>query len=254
MDQQQAIVVDQAAGSSFLTRATNVFASPPELYREVAALPPRTSSWLIPLLLSIVLAILVVFSLYNNPTLRQQAYDVQLKELRKNVESGRMTQEQLDQYSERMESSGLGMFMLIGGGGAVVAIPVMFFGGALVLWLAVKVGMKFPGPYLKVLEVFSLASIIGLLGTIVTLLMMNLLDRLIAAPAASLLILESFDSGNIAHRLLAAVNVFSLWESAVLGIGLAKISGKSTGTGMAYSYGLWAIWAIVASLIGLGMA
>ncbi len=254
MDQQQAIVVDQAAGSSFLTRATNVFASPPELYREVAALPPRTSSWLIPLLLSVLLALLVVFSLYNNPTLRRQAYDVQLEAMKKRVAAGQMTQEQLDQYSERMESSGLGMFMLIGGGTATVAIPVMYFGGALILWVVVKAGMKFPGPYMKVLEVFSLASIIGLLGTIVTLLMMNLLDSLIAAPAASLLVLGSFESGNIAHRLLAAVNVFSLWESAVLGIGLAKISGKSTGTGMAYSYGLWAIWAVIASLLGLGMA
>lgn len=253
MDQQEPVVSDQPPASSFMTRAANVFASPNELYGEVALAPPRKSSWLIPFLLSVIVAVLVTFSLYNNPTLRQQIYDMQLQGMRKSVESGQMTQDQYDQISGRMESSGPVMFMAVGAGFAILVIAVMYFGGALILWGTARIGLKFGGSYSKLLETFGLASLIGVLGSIVTVLMMNLLDSVTAGPAASLIILRSFDPTNIAHRLLATLNLFSLWEAGVLGIGLAKLSGRSIAAGMAYSYGLWAVWSIVASLLGFGI-
>ncbi|HMD14463.1 MAG TPA: hypothetical protein VKI62_07560, partial [Bacteroidota bacterium] len=58
--------------SSFMTRATNVFAAPSELFSELASTPAQNSSWSIPLILSVIVSILFVISMNSNPELRQQ--------------------------------------------------------------------------------------------------------------------------------------------------------------------------------------
>ena len=91
---------------------------------------------------------------------------------------------------------------------------------------------------------------IGILGSIVTVLMMYALDSIHATPGGSLLLMGSFDPHNIGHNLLASLNVFTLWQTAVVGIGLAKISGKSNGVAMGTAFGLWALYTLATSLIG----
>jgi hypothetical protein len=255
MDEQQAVTTpaaEQVTPSSFLSRATDVFAAPGDLYSEVAATPTQTSSWLLPLIFSILMGVVFTFALHSNATLRQQLADMQHEAMQKSVAEGRMTQEQADRAEQMMDSRG-SMFLVIGTIGAVVTITVMFFGGALVFWLIAKLALKFAGNYLKMLEVYGLASLIGVLGAIITLLMMNLFNSFYATPSGSLLVLNSFDSTNYVHKLLAAIGVFSIWQMIVLGVGLGKVSNKSTGTGIGIAIGLWIVWILVASLLGWGI-
>jgi hypothetical protein len=249
MNQEQ-VMVEPPSVTSFLTRVTNVFSSPTELYGEVASVPPQTSSWLLPYLASLLLAVVFTFSLYNNAALRQQIYDMQLQGMQQSVDQGKMTQEQFDRMKDGMESSGPGMFMLIGGGGAVLAITLYFFGITLLLWLVAKFGLKFAGAYGKMLEVYGLASVIGFFGAIVTLLMMNFFNTMHATPSGSLLVMNSYDKSNFVHNLLASINIFTIWQAAVIGIGIAKVSNKSSGTGMGIVFGLWLVWVIVSSALG----
>ena len=242
-----------APASSFLTRATNVFMSPGELYAEVAQASPQTTSWLVPLVLSIIIALVITVSLYNNPTLRQQIYDMQEQGMKKAVAEGKMTQEQMDRASEAMESSGPVMFIAIGGVSSVVIMAVVFFGVSLLLWLAGKYMMAMPGGYKKMLEVFGLASLIGVLGAIVTILLMNVMNSFYASPSGALLVLDSFNHENKMHRLLTSLNIFTIWETALIGLGMSKVSGKSVGTGMGISFGLWGVWTILAVLFGWGI-
>ena len=93
---------------------------------------------------------------------------------------------------------------------------------------------------------------IGWLGAVVTLLLMYVFDSLYASPGAALAVLSSYDSHNTVHKILSQLNIFSLWETAIIGIGLSKISGKSAGMGMGVSYGLWALWSIIAVTLGIG--
>ncbi|MBI1807093.1 MAG: YIP1 family protein [Ignavibacteria bacterium] len=254
MEQEQSVASNTApAVSSFMTRVTDVFTAPSDVYTEVAEVPVQTSSWMLPWVISLLLAIGFTYALYNNTTLRQQIFEMQEQGWKKAVAEGKMTQEQYDQFSERMESSGPVMFMLFGAGSQIVGLSVIFFGAGLVFWLVLKFGLKFSGSYTKMLEVLGLASVIGILGSIITLLMMNLFDSFYAGPSASLAVLGSFDPTNKVHRLLASLNVFTLWEVAVLGIGMANISRKSVNTGLGVAFGLWAVWAIVSSLLGWGM-
>jgi hypothetical protein len=241
MDGQQSSAVPPAA-TSFMTRMTNIFTAPSELYNEVAVAPVQTTSWLIPFLITLFLVIVGVYSVYNNPALRQQIWDVQEQKMKEQVEKKNMTQEQMDLQLDRMQNSGPVMFMAFGAGFGSIGVAFMFFGVALLLWLITKLGFKFSGPYNKILEVVGLATIIGILGSIITLITMNLMNSMYATPGPGLAMVGSFDLKNPVHKLLAALNVFTIWEIAVMGIGIAKVSGKSIGVGIGLLLGLWFIW------------
>ena len=236
--------------SSFPTRITNVFIAPGELFTELPKFPVRTTSWVIPLLVSMCLALFVTYSLYSNPELRQQIYDIQSEAMKKKVTEGKMSQEQMERATDQMQSSGPGMFMLIGGGGAIVSIAIMYFGGVLVLWLATKFILQFAGGYKKILETFSLITVVGMFGTLLTVILMYYFNSLHATLGGALFILDSFDKNNFAHNLIASLNVFTLWQCGLLGYAFSKLSGKSFGISAGVVYGLWAVWTIVASLLG----
>ncbi len=253
MEQREtAQAVESAKGSSLGTRIVNVFSSPGELFTEVAGLPVQKSSWVVPYIVSLFLVLIFTYALFSNVSLRQQIYDMQLQGMQKAVEEGKMTQAQLDRTREGMESSGLGMFMLIGGVSQSVIVSVIFFGLALVLWLIAKFGLKASAGYAKLLEVTGLATFIGIVGTVVTLLLMYVFDSLHATPGLWLAVLSSYDHENKLHRLLSSINVFTLWETFVTGIGLSKISGKSPGVGMGAAFGLWVLWTILSVALGWG--
>jgi len=253
MEAQETVSSSQQQSITSLTaRIANVFASPSELWSEVAIQPVQKSSWVVPYVLSLVVVLVFTFSLYNNETLRNQIYDSQREAMQKAVVEGKMTQAQAERAEEQIRSSGPVLFVLFGGVSQIVVVSIMFFGMALVLWLVAKFALNASAGYSKVLEISGLASCIGILGAIVTLLLMYAFDSLYASPGPALAVIDSFDANNTTHKILAQINIFSLWETAVLGLALSKISGKSTGTGMAAALGLWLVWSIIAVALGLG--
>ena len=254
MDQAQATsATAPSVPSSLGTRMMNVFTAPGELYTEVARTPFQNSSWLVPYLVSLVMAIIFTYALYANETLRHQIYDMQIQGMQKAVEEGKMTEAQLEQVRERMEGTGPVLFMLIGGLTSIVFLSAFFFGAVLFLWLATRFGLKAPVSFVKVMETYGLASFIGILGMIVALLTMYAFDSMRATPSAALAILSSFDHTNKLHSFLSQLNIFTLWETALVGVGVSKLSGKSIGIGMGVAFGLWLVWAIISTLLGIGV-
>lgn len=239
--------------TSLMDRITNVFASPSELFDEVATNKVKTSSWLVPMILSILMGLFIVVALYFNDSLRSQIYDKQAEKMHELVEQGKMTQEQADQYVDGMRNSGPVMFVAIGGGSAVIMTVIIFFAATLIFWLVAKIGLKFSGSYTKMLEVFGLTSMIGFLGSIVTVIMMYVFDSMVATPSGAILIFQDFDVNNKLHLLLAQLNVFTIWQMGILGIGISKISNKSLGAGLGVAYGLWILWVLASVMFGLGM-
>jgi hypothetical protein len=252
MDEQTVVSTESTplSVSTFTERMTNVFAAPGDLYAEVARAPVQTTSWLIPYLLTVIVTLLFAFAIFNNQTLRQTILETQQKEIQKQVEEGKMTQENADQATAFMESPMIAVFGAIS---SAVYVSAITFGMPLVLWLVGRMIFKSGAGYKKMLEVFGLATLIGVIGTIVTLLMMYLFDSFYAAPGGSLAVMGNFDSHNFGHRFLAALNVFTVWETAVVGIGMAKVSTKSVGFGIGVIVGLWLVLTIAISALGWGM-
>lgn len=223
---------------------TNVFASPSEAFEGLRSSPARASVWVIPLILFIVLNSIIAVVMFTNESIRAQFMESQSQRLQERVDSDQMTQEQADQAMEQMERAS-GMMIAFGIIGSVVTVSIMFFGAALIFWLVGKVALKAPAGYGKYLELWGTSSWIGILGGIVTLLMIIALSSLYASPSAALAVLSDFKPTDTTHRLLSSLNVFSIWQVMVLGIGLSKYAQKALGSGITVAVVLWVIWVLL---------
>jgi len=233
-------------------RILNVFASPSEAFDGISGLPSKTSLWLAPFLIGIVMAVLFSVLLAGNDALRGQITDIQAKELQKAVDDGRITQQQADSQLEAMSQAGPVVFAVFGAVGYVVMMAVGFFGGSLVLWLAGKYALKSAEGYSTYLAAYGVSYWIGILGALITMLLMNAMGSLYASPGAGLLVLSEFDRGNMTHRILARLDVFAVWQTSVIGIGLSKITNKSIGMGLGTAFVLWILWVAVTVLLNIG--
>jgi hypothetical protein len=145
-----------------------------------------------------------------------------------------------------------GLLIVIGIIGGMIAVAAYYFGAALVLWLVNKSLFKASYGYMKYLELYGISTWIGVLGGVITVVMMLALGTMTATPSASLAVIGNYDSTNTMHKILSAFNVFSIWETAVIGIGLSKFSEKSYGSGIASAFILLALWTALS--IGFGFA
>ncbi len=229
----------------------NVFSSPGDAFEGLKPSPARASVWLIPMIIIILIASGFTYVMFTNPTLKDQFMQAQEQALQKSVDTGKMTQAQADQSRQGMEKMG-GMFIAFGIIGSVVFVSVMFFGAALVLWLAGKIAMGSTAGYGKYLEIYGLSGWIGILGGIITLLMVIAMGSLYASPSAALAVLSNYNPTDNTHKILSALNIFSIWQAVVIGIGMGKIAGKSTGLGMGIAFGLWVVWVAITVFLGFG--
>jgi hypothetical protein len=244
---EQTPVTSPSLGS----RIMNVFTAPTEAFAGIDVLPSKTSLWLIPFLLGIVLIVVVMFVMSSNEVLKGQMTDMQVRALEKRVESGAMTQEQANQASQAIEGGG-SMFLIFGSIAGIFFMSVAFFGGALFLWLTGKLAFKSPSGYATYLGAYGLSSWIGVLGTIVTVLLMVGLGS-ITASAGAALVIPNYDALDTTHRILGRIELFAIWQAIVVGLGLSSITGKSAGTGIAAAIVLWIIWVVLSSLLGISM-
>jgi hypothetical protein len=246
MEEQQPLPPAPSLG----TTITDVFASPSEVFQSLKGTASTPKLWVVPLIAMFLVVALITVMLFTNETLKVEMKDVQSKAIQTKVEQGKLTQEQADQAESRMDSMG-GMMIVFGIIGAAIFICAYYFGGALFLWLSNKTILKSTMGYGKYLELYGIASWIGVLGGIIAALMMVGLGTMTATPSAALAVLGSYDSTSNFHKLLSAINIFSIWETAVIGIGLSKFSGKSTGAGMGVAFALWIIWVALSIFLGI---
>jgi len=236
--------VDAPKGQGLGSILMNVFSSPGEAFQGLRESESRATLWLIPLILMILLASISTYVVLSNDTLKGQVLESRDRAIQKQVDAGKMTQEQADRQKGAMESMG-GMFVAIGIVTNVIFITVGLFAAGLFLWLAGKLALKSTAGYGKHLEAYGISCWIGLLGGIVTLLMIIGLNSIYASPGAGLAVYASFDPLSTTHKILASLNIFSVWQAIVIGIGLGKLADKSSTFGIGVALALWVLWVIV---------
>ncbi len=250
MDAEQQQSTPQESPSMFDT-VTNVFASPREAYETVVGTPVRHSTWVIPFSLTLVLMFVGVYLVFNHPTFSQQMREAQMAQFQKQVDEGKMTQEQADNIANQMGSGGGTMFMVIGAIAGSIFVLLYYVLAALFLWLASKMALKTDAPYGKYLEVYGIASWIGIVGGVVTFVLMLALDSMYASASPALAILSNFDPMNTTHKFMKAADVFAAWQAVTIGVGLSTVAKKPSGTGIGIAVGLWLVWVVVSVLLGL---
>lgn len=229
---------------SFSDIVVNVFASPAEAYEGIRTSPSRGSVWIVPLLLTFVLTIGYTLLMFTNESIKSQIIEQQRERMQEQVQEGKISQERADQMLDGMEKGG-GMMIAFGIVGAVVMISITLFVGALFLWLIGKLALKAEAGYGKYLELWGSSMWIGMLGLIVMALLLMAFNSMYASPSAALAVLGNYSPKNSLHRLLSSLNVFSIWQMIVVGIGLSKFSGKPIAVGIGASFALWIAWVLI---------
>lgn len=237
--------------SSLLTRITNLFASPSELFEELSINKVQNSSWIVPLVILMLMALFAIIAIQFNESLKFQVQEIQYLKMQELVDQGKLTQEQADNSMRGMGSAQ--SFIIFGGISAMIMTALFFFLATLIFWLAAKYGLKFSHNFKKMLEIYSLTTLIGSMGTIVTVLLMYTLDSLRASPSLAIFIYDSFDFKNNIHVLLSQLNFFTIWQMGVLGYGIAKVSNKPVFAGSILTYSLWLIWVLTSTFLGFGI-
>jgi hypothetical protein len=215
----------QPAATSLISRLMNVFAMPGEVFAEVKAAPPTTANWLVPVLLNCIVGAIAAVILMSQPAILQGIREKQEAQFQKMVQAGKMSQADADKAMAVTEKfTGPTLMKITGAVGAVVVSFAAFFFWATILWLLGRWFLRVDFGYMKAMEGAGLASMIGVLGVIVTLLLQVNLSSLTSSPSLALLV-SDFDPKKVSHLVLGAMNVFALWRVVVQSIALARLAG-----------------------------
>lgn len=245
-------VTAPAPVNSLPGRLLNVIAAPGELFDEIKASPASVANWLVPVLLFAIIGVISVCIMFTQPAIQQTIRDQQVKALDKRVQQGKMTQAQEDQALQVMDKfMGPKMLAVFGSFGVVTNSFISVFWWALVLWLCGRWFLKARFDYLKAAEVAGLSSVIMTLGMVIGTLLCVIVGRLNAGPSLALLVTD-FDLSNRVHLLLGAANAIYFWHTAILAIGLAKLSGASTARAMLVVFAYWVLIELLFIAVGLG--
>ena len=245
--------IEPAPPATSLTgKLMNVFAAPGEVFGEIKTAPPRTTNWLVPVFIFAIVGVVTVCVLFAQPAIRQTIHDQQVKALDQQVQQGKMTQAQEDQALQVMDKfMGPTMLSVFGSVAVVLNSFVSVFWWALILWLCGRWCLKAQFEYMKTVEIAGLATIILVLGMILSTLVAVILGRLYAGPSLGMLV-NDFDPTKRAHLLLGAANIIYFWHTAVLGLGLAKLSGASTAKALTLVFAYWILAELILIAVGLG--
>jgi hypothetical protein len=246
MEEQQPLPPAPSSGKVI----SDIFTSPGDVFQALKGTASASLLWVFPLIGSILVAVIMVIMMFTNESLKSEMKEIQSKAIQKMVDEGKMPQEQADTIESSYDSR-LGMMIGFGIIGAAIFIALYFFGGALFLWLADKLVLKSPEGYGKHLELYGISSWIGVLGGFITLLMILGLGSITATPSAALAVFGNYDPTSNLHKVLTAINIFSIWQTAVIGIGLSKFSGKTTTMAMSVAFVMWVIWIAISVALGL---
>jgi len=238
--------------TSLAARLVNVYVSPGDVFDEVAASPRDNGNWVLPLILSAVMSVVFCFAVFSQENVVRNVLDTQEKEIRKQVDAGKMPKEAAVGFNEAAGKYGSVIMIAFGSLFAIIGCIAMLFIVALVLMLVGRFAFGTDVAYLKMAEVSGLAAMITLLGSIAKMFVVIATGRIEigVSPAA---LVENFNPGNHTHALLGILDLSMFWYVAVLACGLSRVCGVKWWRAAAWLFSLWfLIAASMAAMAFLG--
>jgi hypothetical protein len=229
-----------------------ILSSPAEVYGTIVGTEPKTSNWLMPLMLTIVAGIIFTVSVFTQPAIQDEMMDAQNKAMQKSVAEGKMTQEQMEQAMEMNPAKpGSTMFLIFGSVGMVFAMVLSLMAYSAVYFLAGKLVLKSEISFTKVLEVNGLSYYVGAVATLLTVVFVVAFGSIYAGPSLALLV-SDFDPMDQQHKLLAAFNVLEFWQLFIIAVGLSKVWQSTLGKALGIVGGVWLVWTLVKVFANFG--
>jgi len=240
---------------SHTDKIVGVISEPSNLFSKLAFLNTKVTDWLLPLLAMIIVAIVATFIYMSNPEIKLEMQQQQEKAMReqfqKMVESGQMTQEQVDeQLDKTSEMMNNPMFIyLIPSISIFVIMLLWFFVFTTVAFLIAKFAFKGDGSYSQALTAMGLPMYISVMQSIILIIVGMLMGKMITGlnPAS----LMGMDLKTLPGFLLSRLDVFSIWFYVVVGIAFAKMFKSDNVKKYIFtSIGVWLVFMFI--IFGLG--
>lgn len=216
---------------AFPARFAGIFFSPSGVFQELA----RRPAWLAALL-AITLTVatfnaVVLWSNTGEKVVRQQMQEALEK-------SGRQVP------PETMDTQ-IKIYRYVGPAGVLVVLPVATVALAGLVYLIFSIGMGGEATYRQTLSAYAHSGLIGILGGAVGTAIIFLRGDLKSSTAVTAF-LPFLEENSFAYRFCQGLDIFLVWQLAVLSIGmgiLSKVSTRKAATVIFSSY--LAIWLII---------
>ncbi|MBM4171319.1 MAG: hypothetical protein FJ214_05555 [Ignavibacteria bacterium] len=230
---------------SHTDKLVGIFSEPGNTFSKIATTGPKTSDWIFPLLVVIVVAILSNIIMMSNPVIKHSIMEKQMAQIEKNlddaVKSGQMTETQKEQQMEAIRDQmdqGMAANLIFSIIGIVIFSFISFFVVSGVFFLFSKFVLKGSGSYKDAMSAYGLPMYIVVIQVIVMVILALVTDKFFSA--VSLAEFMDSDKSTIAGFLLSKVDIFSIWFYAIIGIGFAKMfKSENTGKYFIMVYGVW---------------
>ncbi len=205
-------------------RLFSILASPSEVFEEVVAASPRPANWLLPTLLVCATGLILLAATSGTDQAANAIGQLSL--------ASQISTEQGNWLSKHWQQISAASLCLAAFGGV--------FWSAFVIWFIGWIPLKSRFPFVKALEIAGLTSSILVLGTIATALLTLATGDASARPALSLLVLK-LDPAHPTRAALEILNVFHLWTTAVLALGVSKLAAASFREAAFWVFGYWVV-------------
>lgn len=254
-------------GSSLVARLTNIFVAPGEVFAEIKPRPINHANWLVAGLIFLLASWSIGALIFSQESIRHQMVEIQeqamQKQFQKQIDAGKMTQAQVDQFKAGAAQYGwVGQAFVFGIAPLIEAVKFPFIGG-FILWVGGACIFRRPFSYMKAVECVGMVLVISALGVLVKGLLIAAMGNMFASPGPILLV-KNYDPTNQWHNLLAVLDVFLVWGLIVKSVALAKLADISFAKAAAWVIGVslsitggmfamsWAAQHLIASLTGQG--
>lgn len=226
-------------------KLVGVFAEPANTFKRISKVGTKTSDWLIPIFIVIVVSIVSNYVMMSNPTIKYSIMENQMKAVEERfdemVASGQMTEaqkeQQLQQTRDFMENQGSTQ-LIFSTLGILIFTFVMFFIVSGVFYAVAKFGLHGEGDYKGAMAAYGLPHYIIVIQVIVMVILAFVLDRFLQGTSVAA-ILDS-DKTTFAGWIFSKLDIFSIWFYAVVSVGFAKMfKSESYGKYFAMVFGLW---------------
>jgi hypothetical protein len=232
-----------SAERSLIRMAAGILLRPGPVFEELRDTPPYRPYWLVPLILYIVTATIctqIVVSLPGpSAHLRILTEKEFLPRLEEFVREGTMTRQQTE-WLRLFITPGTGQFFFTQFAGTLFAATGALILLAFFLWQLGRSVLARAVPYKKVLEVVGLTFTVGTIERIVSTTLIAATGSLYATPGPGLLLLGNPESK--AFLILSSINLCTLWEIGVAGVGLSRVYERDLAKVLVLLLALWLLW------------
>jgi len=230
-------------------RLMNIFVAPGEVFDDVKYSEPCMANWIVPLCLSIAVAIIYTMVVFSQPAILQGMRVPVEKKFQQMVDSGKITRQQADQQLEMVEKfMSEPVLKTFGILGSLFMLPGLLFLSSLVIWAIGKYAMGGDFIYMKTVEAAALAGVVTIPCSILAMSLAVIYGN-IGMTASPILLIGHFDQGNSLHRVLSAIDIGSMWSLTLLSLALSRLSGKSFLMAALWGFGIWAILRLAPAVI-----